>query len=84
MLLLVASALLAASPEPSGTVAAPLPVPAPVAKPKKICRVEQAVTGSITPKRVCVTVPADPAPRQKLTQDASAKGSTTASGGTNN
>jgi hypothetical protein len=50
MLLLVASALLAASAEPA-------PPPAPAAKPKRICKVEQAVIGSLTPKRVCVTVP---------------------------
>jgi hypothetical protein len=61
MLLLVASALLAASAEP----AAPQPSPPPATKPKRICRVEQAVTGSLTPKRVCVTVPqAAPAPAQ--------------------
>jgi hypothetical protein len=60
MLLLVASALVAASAEP----AAP-PPPPPVAKPRRICRVEQAVIGSLTPKRVCVTVPqAVPAPAQ--------------------
>jgi len=55
MLLLVASALLASSADP---VAATQPqTAAPVAKPKRICRMEAAITGSITPKRVCVTVP---------------------------
>jgi len=61
MLLLVASALIAASAEP----AAPPPSPPPAAKPRRICRVEQAVIGSLTPRRVCVTVPqAAPAPAQ--------------------
>lgn len=71
MLFLVASALLA-SPQATATsqVPAPAATPAPAAKPKKICRVEDAVTGSITPKRVCVTVPqAAPSPAQPA-QDA--------------
>jgi len=55
MLLLVASALLGSSAEP---VAATQPQAAiPATKPKRICRMEAAVTGSITPKRICVTVP---------------------------
>ena len=71
MLFLVASALLA-SPEAGATLPAPAQAatPAPAAKPKKICRVEEAVTGSITPKRVCVTVPqAAPAPSQDAARD---------------
>jgi hypothetical protein len=35
--------------------AAPVPVSAPAVKEKKICRVDDAVTGSITPKRTCKT-----------------------------
>jgi len=55
MLVSVAVAFLAAAVEP----VAPAQPPAPVAKPKRICHVEEAVTGSLTPKRVCVTVPAE-------------------------
>ena len=40
----------------------PAPVSAPIAKPKRICHTEDAVTGSITPKRICVTVPQQAAP----------------------
>ena len=72
MLFLVASALVAspeagaASPAPAQTATA-----APAVKPKKICRVEEAVTGSITPKRVCVTAPqAVPPSVQQPAQDA--------------
>jgi hypothetical protein len=56
MLVSVAVAFLAAAVEPS---VAPAQAPAAIAKPKRICRVEEAVTGSLTPKRVCVTVPAE-------------------------
>ena len=45
----VALALLAAA-EPAATAQAP--TPAPVTKTKRVCRVEEAGTGSITPKRV--------------------------------
>ena len=66
MLVSVALAFLAASVEP--TAAAAAQAPAPAAKPKKICHVEEAVTGSLTPKRVCVTVPAT-APAQKPAEE---------------
>ena len=36
--------------------------PAPAVKAKRICHVEEAVIGSLTPKRVCVTVPQQAAP----------------------
>ena len=65
MLLFVASALLGASAEP-----AVAPAPAPAAKPKRVCHVEEAVTGSLTPKRICITVP-QAAPQQKPAQEAS-------------
>jgi hypothetical protein len=55
-------------------------------KTKRICHVEEAVIGSLTPKRVCVTVPqqAAPAParpaqeadRDKQAQPPSASGTT--------
>ena len=62
MLVSVAVAFLAAAVEPAA--AAPAQLPAPVAKPKRICRVEEATIGSLTPKRTCVTVPAvAPAPK---------------------
>jgi hypothetical protein len=51
MLLFVASVLLAAAEPAAASATAPTP------KPKRICRMEEAVTGSLTPKRVCVTVP---------------------------
>ena len=82
MLFLVASALLASA-EPA---AAPAQTPAPAAKPKKICHVEEAVTGSITPKRVCVTVPQAapaPAPAQDAARDKAQQAPSSASG-TNN
>jgi hypothetical protein len=67
MLLLVVSALLAtaepAALAPAQSQASPQ---APAVKPKRICRMEEAVTGSLTPKRVCVTLPqpqAAPAPK---------------------
>jgi hypothetical protein len=84
MLHLVAYALLAAA----GPAAAPAPspTPAPATKPKKICRVEEAITGSITPKRICVTVPQQTAAPSKPAQDAARdkqpQGSSTS--GTNN
>lgn len=70
MLFLVASALVALS-QVSANPPAPAQaaVPAPAAKPKRICRTEEAVTGSITPKRICVTMPQE-APAPKPTQDA--------------
>ena len=71
MLFLVASALLASA-EPSAIQPAPAQAatPAPAVRPKKICRIEDAVTGSITPKRVCVTVPqAAPDPAQDAARD---------------
>ncbi len=68
MLFFVASALLASA-EPAAPVQTPAAAPA--AKPKKICHTEEAVIGSITSKRVCVTVPqAAPAPVQQPSQDA--------------
>ena len=66
MLVSVALAFFAAAVEP--TAAAPAQAPVPAAKPKKVCHVEEAVTGSITPKRVCVTVPAT-APAAKPAQE---------------
>ena len=54
MFVSVALALVAAAqPVASGSAQAP----APAAKPKKVCHVEEAPIGSLTPKRVCVTVP---------------------------
>ena len=88
MLFLVASALLA-SPETAATSPAQAQVatPAPAAKPRKICHTEEAVIGSITSKRVCVTVPqAAPAPVQQPTQDAARdkpQQASSASGGSN-
>lgn len=62
MLVSVALAFLAGAVEPAAV--APPQDPPPVVKPKKICHVEEAVIGSLTPKRVCVTVPAAaPAPK---------------------
>jgi len=55
MLVSAVLAFLAAAVEPAAV--APAQAQAPVAKPKRICHVEEAVTGSLTPKRVCVTVP---------------------------
>ena len=56
MFVSVALAFLAASTAPA-QAAPPAPAAAsPAVKPKKICHVEEAVTGSLTPKRVCVTV----------------------------
>jgi hypothetical protein len=84
MLLLVASALLASA-EPAATP--PAPAPAPAVKPKKICRMEEAVTGSITPKRICVTVPAEAPAAPKPAQDAARdklQQSTATGGGTGN
>ena len=84
MLFLVASALLASA-EPAAPVQTPTPAPA--AKPKKICHTEEAVIGSITSKRVCVTVPqAAPAPVQQPAQDAAGdkpQQASSASGGNN-
>jgi len=87
MLFLVASALLA-SPDAAATLPAPAQAgaPAPAAKPKRICRVEEAVTGSITPKRVCVTVPQaapPPAPAQDAARDKVQQTPSSASGTSN-
>ena len=87
MLFLVASALLA-SPEAATTSPAPVQAatPAPVSKPKRICHVEEAVIGSLTPKRVCVTVPQAapaPAPAQDAARDKTQQSPSSASG-TNN
>lgn len=87
MLFLVASALLASA-EPAMTTPAPVSTatPAPAVKPKKICRVEDAVTGSITPKRVCVTVPQAapaPTPAQDAARDKPQQNSPAASGNGN-
>ena len=76
MLVSVALAFFAAAVEP--TAATPPQAPAPAAKPKKICHVEEAVTGSLTPKRVCVTVPAaTTAPASDKPQQAPSAGSGT-------
>ena len=65
MLVSVAVAFLAAAVEPAAVPAQP---PAPVAKPKRICHVEEATIGSLTPKRTCVTVPADSSSAAKPAQ----------------
>ena len=54
MFVSVALAFLAAAGAPTSEAAAAAPSAAPV-KEKKICRTEQAMTGSITAKRVCKT-----------------------------
>ena len=54
MFLSVALAFLVASSAPAADAAAAAPSTAP-AKEKKICRKEEAMTGSITSKRVCKT-----------------------------
>ena len=86
MLFLVASALLA-SPEASAMPSAPVQtaIPAQVAKPKKICHIEEAVIGSLTPKRVCVTLPQTPAPApsQDAARDKVQQTSSSASGTSN-
>ena len=83
MLFLVASALLASA-EPAAAPAVSAPTPAPAVKPKKICHMEEAVTGSITPKRVCVTVPQAAAPATpKPVQDAARDKQPQASGSSN-
>jgi len=89
MLLLVASALLASA-EPAATSPAPTTAPAapaPTAKPRRICKVDEAVIGSLTPKRVCVTVPQDaPAaskPAQDAARDKQPQAASTASGTSN-
>lgn len=56
MFVSVALALVAAAAQPAATV--PAQASEPAAKPKRVCHVEDAVIGSLTPKRVCVTVPA--------------------------
>ena len=50
-------ALVAASAAPTTTTAVPAPATnaAPAVKERKICRIDDAVIGSITPKRVCKT-----------------------------
>jgi hypothetical protein len=58
MLLLLGSLLMAAAQAP----AASAPAPAAPVKTKRVCHVEEAVIGSLTPKRVCVTVPQQAAP----------------------
>ena len=67
-MLSVAVAFLAAAVEPAAVASAQ--APAPVAKPKRICHVEEPTIGSLTPKRVCVTVPAVP-PAPKPAQETS-------------
>jgi len=54
MFVSVALAFLAAASAPTSEAAAAAPSAPPV-KEKKICRTEQAMTGSITSKRVCKT-----------------------------
>ena len=54
MFVSVALAFLAATSAPASEAAAATPSAAPV-KEKKICRTEQAMTGSINAKRVCKT-----------------------------
>ena len=54
MLVSVALAFLAASSTPASEATAASSSTVPV-KEKKICRKEEAVTGSLTPKRVCKT-----------------------------
>jgi len=86
MLFLVASALVAA-PQAAANPPAPAPAaaPAPAVKPKKICRIEDAVTGSITPKRVCVTVPqVAPSPAQPAQDAAGDKPASPSGSGTSN
>jgi len=56
MLLLVASLSMAGVQAPAASA------PAPAVKTKRVCHVEEAVIGSLTPKRVCVTVPQQAAP----------------------
>ena len=58
MLLVVGSLFMAAAQAP----AASAPAPAAPVKTKRVCHVEEAVIGSLTPKRVCVTVPQQAAP----------------------
>jgi hypothetical protein len=55
MLVSAAFALLAASAAPVAENAIASPSATPVVKEKKICRYEEAITGSITPKRTCKT-----------------------------
>ena len=69
MLVSAVLAFLAAAVEPAAV--APAQAQAPAAKPKRICHVEEAVTGSLTPKRVCVTVPQAEAPAPKPAQETS-------------
>ena len=56
MLLLVASLSMAGVQAPAASA------PAPAVKTKRVCHVEEAVIGSLRPKRVCVTVPQQAAP----------------------
>jgi hypothetical protein len=56
MLLLVASLSMAGVQAPAASA------PAPAVKTKRVCHVEEAVIGSLTPKRVCVTIPQQAAP----------------------
>jgi hypothetical protein len=68
MLLLIVSLSMAGA---QGAAAAPAPLPTPPVKAKRICHMEDAITGSITPKRICVTVPQQAAPApQKPAQEA--------------
>ena len=56
MFVSVALAFLAASTAPAQAVPPASAAASPAVKTKKICHVEEAVTGSLTSKRVCVTV----------------------------
>ena len=84
-MLLVGSLFLAAA---QGTAAAPVPAPAPAAKTKRVCTMQEAVTGSITPKRICVTVPLQaapvvPRPAQQADRDKQSQPAPAANGTTN-
>lgn len=64
MLLIMGSWLLAAA---QGTTA---PASTPAVKTRRVCTTQEPVTGSITPKRICVTVPQETAPAPKPGQEA--------------
>jgi hypothetical protein len=84
-MLLVGSLVLAAA---QVTAAAPAPAPAPAVKTRRVCTMQEAVTGSITPKRICVTVPqqaapVSPKPGQEADRDKPAPAPSAASGTSN-
>ena len=84
-MLLVGSLVLAAA---QVTAAAPAPAPAPAVKTRRVCTMQEAVTGSITPKRICVTVPQQaapvaPKPGQEAVRDKPAPAPSAASGTSN-